>query len=102
VPYRTYELAVTVLLPEGTNFTGIVPRLAKVDVIAGPLSGRAADPDNLHRARHPGREDLRGRRLGPPRGQLPVRVQGRRPPKEGPCATPAGSPSGRSPSPQRP
>jgi hypothetical protein len=39
------ELSVTVTLPAGPNFAGVVPHLAKIDLIAGPVTGRADDRD---------------------------------------------------------
>ncbi|MDQ1296022.1 MAG: hypothetical protein QG608_3909, partial [Actinomycetota bacterium] len=41
------ELAVTVHLPDGPNHAGFVPRLALVDVIAGPVTGPSTDRDAL-------------------------------------------------------
>lgn len=39
------ELTITVRLPSGTNFSGSVPRLAKVDVICGRVTGAVVDRD---------------------------------------------------------
>ncbi|MFD7659606.1 PHP domain-containing protein [Actinosynnema sp. NPDC059797] len=41
------EVAIEVDLARGENFGGVVPRLAKVDLIAGPVTGPAADRDAL-------------------------------------------------------
>ncbi|MEU4743897.1 hypothetical protein AB0G02_26000 [Actinosynnema sp. NPDC023658] len=39
------EVVVEVDLARGANFAGVVPRLAKVDLIAGPVTGPAEDRD---------------------------------------------------------
>jgi hypothetical protein len=41
------ELTVVVLLPTGPNHAGLLPRPAHLDVIAGPVTGPAADRDAL-------------------------------------------------------
>ncbi|KOX28740.1 histidinol phosphatase [Saccharothrix sp. NRRL B-16348] len=41
------EVVIEVDLARGANFAGVVPRLAKVDLVAGPITGPATDRDAL-------------------------------------------------------
>ncbi|CAM3528500.1 PHP domain-containing protein [Kibdelosporangium persicum] len=41
------EVTIDVTLAGGPNFNGAIPKLAKVDLIAGPVTGPAADRDTL-------------------------------------------------------
>lgn len=41
------QVVIDIDLPREPNFNGDVPRLAHVDLIAGPVTGRNADPDSL-------------------------------------------------------
>ncbi|WP_129788160.1 PHP domain-containing protein [Promicromonospora panici] len=42
------RLVVTIDLADGVNYAGLVPELARVDLIQGRVTGPAADPDTLY------------------------------------------------------
>ena len=41
------EVTVEITLPKGANFNGDIPKLRKVDLIAGPITGPVADADSF-------------------------------------------------------
>ncbi|MBP2336845.1 hypothetical protein JOF41_003023 [Saccharothrix coeruleofusca] len=61
------EVVIEVTLARGANFGGVVPKLAKVDLIAGPVTGPAADRDALSA---PGTSVVKTFEVGGARGEV--------------------------------